>query len=446
MPRLRAELPPQDPDHSPGSAGRPSGGRSGDRLIDRCSDVGQALAESLGGIVAAVPADARGTVGLARHLAVDKVLVSRVLKALRTGDPIAVLHHLPGPEPLRRLVRAAQSAGIGQALVAAADTAVQRFDLLVREETGDRSTLDAILSGLVPAARVGFELRRKQAAYRAMSQLKGVTARLNVASVLLHPGSDPNRIDVVWIFGTLGIQRLRAGVPIKFASRRLGPETAPRAPRTLRGEPVDAATGLSHLRLDEYCSTPVPELLVQRAGDVLHYTLADEGFGPRSAVDLVFAEVNRNEIDRWAAAAPNAHGRERRTYFFAEVPIPTEALLFDVYSHEAIFGGREPELSVYDTALEGIASPNDPGRDIDRLDTSESIATIPLGAGAAPSSDAPVYATLIADVCARLGWSLERFRGWRTRIDYPMYGSQVTLSFAPPPAPTSAPSPADDAT
>ena len=44
---------------------------------------------------------------LARRLGVDKVLTSRVLKALRNKDAIAVIKLAPGPAPLRRLLRAA---------------------------------------------------------------------------------------------------------------------------------------------------------------------------------------------------------------------------------------------------------------------------------------------------------------------------------------------------
>ncbi len=404
---------------------------SGADLIARCAALGDEIGSSLRAIIDELPTDRRGTVGVARHLAIDKVLSSRLLKALRATDPIAVIHHLPGPEPLRRVTRAARSLGFAASTIDAAERAIDRFEALIRDETGDRGTLDAILSDRVPEARAGFELRRKQAAYRAMSELKGLTARRHLAAVLLHPGSDPLRLDVVWIFGTLGLQRLRHAVPVKFASRRIGPETTPRSPSTLRGEPVDAATGLVQLRLDAYCSRPAPELLVQRAGDVMQYTLADAGFGPHSAVDLVFAEVNRNEIDRYASPVQSP-GRAKQTYFFAEVPIPTEHLLFDMFVHDDVFPGREPTLTVYDTALEGIASPNDPGRDIDRLDTAETVVALGRGLDRVATRLVPFHAALLAETCATLGWDAGRMRGWRAAIDYPMYGSQVTLSFEPP--------------
>lgn len=420
------------------SATEPGNARDGRDLVERSSRLGARLAECFTLLLAALPKEALGTVGLARHLGIDKVLASRLLKALRQNDPVATLHHMPGPDPLRRVAEALRSRGASDLTVNQSLDAIASFELLIREETGDRSALDAILAGLVPAARSGFELRRKQAAYRAMSQLKGVAARINIATVLLAPGSDPTRIDVVWVFGTLGIQRLRAGVVVKFASRRLGPTPSPRSPQTLAGKPVDAAVGLDDFRLDHHCTSDAPGLLVHRIGDVCHYALADRGFGPRSAVDLVFAEVNRNELDRLRASGPAAPTpssappvRPRKTYFFAEVPIPTETLQFDVFVHDGVFPEQQPELVVYDTALEGVASPNDPARDMDRLDLAETVKPLGRGVDGARSRDFPSYQDVLNEVLGALAWDGRRFTGWRTRIDYPMYGSQVTLSFAP---------------
>lgn len=393
------------------------------------SSTGTDLARSITNVLEAVGAS--GPVQLARALGIDKVLASRALKAARNRDPMAVVFLAPGPEPLRRVLKAASRRGIDMSLIDRAELAVDRFDRLIKQQAGDRSALDAIISSWLPEARVEFELRRKQTAFKATSQLKGAVAQVNLATVMLHPSDDGAHLDVVWVTGLLGLHRLRPGAAVKFATRRLDGGDAPRRPMSLDGREVDDLEGV---RLDAYCSSPPPPLNIVRAGEVVHYTLAGEAFGPRSAVDLVFAEVNRAEMKRHVAP-----GSRRKGYVFAEVATPVQTLHFDVLVHEQVYPKREPELFIYDTALDGVAKINDPGRDIDRMDMIESIKPLGIGPSRWRSTDVPNYAELIRDVCTRLGWPAEEFRGYRCRIDYPIYGSQVAMAFDPPESSTTSP-------
>jgi hypothetical protein len=309
--------------------------------------------------------------------------------------------------------------------VESATSAINDFEQLIRQEAGDRGALDAIISAWLPDARREFEVRRKQAAFKAMSQLRGAMAEWNVATAILHPADDPSRLDIVWISGLLGLQRLRPGVGVKFATRRIVEGNGPRRPTSLDGVSVE---GLEGVRLDEFCSSPPPALEVVPAGEVVHYQLADTGFGPRSAVDLIFAEVNRAEMARYVDPE-----LKRKGYVFAEISTPVKTLQFDVFLHEDVYPGSEPGLLIYDTALDGVADVNDRGRDIDRLDLAESIEPLGTGISRFRSARVPGYARLIDLVCTKMGWDGTRFRGYRCQIEYPLYGSQVAMTFAPPP-------------
>ena len=50
-------------------------------------------------------------------------------------------------------------------------------------------------------------------------------------------------------------------------------------------------------------------------------------------------------------------------------------------------------------------------------------------------SEAPWYVDLINEVCQRMNWDAERFRGFRgfrgfrARIEYPVYGSQIVIAY-----------------
>jgi hypothetical protein len=404
----------------PGAPLVPAGDPAG--LEERAQAVGRALASALGATLASVPEARQGPQALAVALGLDKVLTSRTLKALAQGDPIAVLHAAPGPEPLRRLVRAARRRGATAATTAAAAAAVQAFEEFIRRDAGDRSALGAMLSAWLPEARAEFELRRKQSAYRALSELKGASMELNVSTTFLAPAEDGTHLDVVWVNSFLGLSRHVPRAPVRFTSRRLGVASSARRPMTLDGAPVEDLAGV---RLDGFCVAAPAPVEVQRAGDVIHYVLGSAAYGPAARFDLVFAEVNRAELPR---DVPRGSGR--KGYVYADIAVPAKALVLDVFVHVDVYPGAEPELIVYDTAIGGIADVNDRSRDFDRLDLLESVET--LGPGQVRLAEAPRYGELVRHVHGRLGWDLSQFRHYRVRIEYPVYGSQVVLAFRAP--------------
>lgn len=414
-----------------GGAGPDAPGTPGDKLEIKIVAAGAGLLTGLGSVLEAVPESPRGPQALARRLGIDKVLASRLLAAVRSADPLFVVHRTPGPEPLRRTIEAAARQGVEPSLLDAAREAVDRFERLIRDEVGDRASLDAIVSAWLPEARREFELRRKQSAFKAMSHLRGAMARSVMATVMLAPSEDdPGRLDVIWLNGLFGVVRLRPRAGVRVATRRLGPEQSARRPMTLDGEPIE---DVARARVDEFCSSPAPSFTVERAGQAVHYSLAGDGYGPRSAVDLVMAEVNRAELP---ATVPAGSGR--KGHFFAEVSLPAEVLQLDVFLHRSVYPDAGPEVRVYDTSFEGVADANDRARDIDILDVLERVEPMGEGLGVSRSADVPRYLELLRSACARLGWDPGAFRGFRCRVEYPIYGSQVTMLFDPPASGTAA--------
>lgn len=410
------------PDTSPVSESR----GTGQELEVRIIQTGERLLAGLSRAVDSVPDSRVGPQALARRLGLDKVLASRVLKTVRSGDPLAAIHRAPGPEPLRRVLRAMSKAGVDDAVIDEAVGAIEGFERLIRDDVGDRSSLDAIVSAWVPEARREFELRRKQSAFKAISQLNGTQAETLMASVFLHPTDDGTHLDVVWINGLFGLHRLRPGASVRFATRRLSHPEPGRAAFTLDGQQVESQ---ADLMLDEFCSTPTPGLGIHRVGDSILYTLQDNGFGPRSATDLVFAEANRGEVKRYAKP-----GVRRKTFVFAENSTPSKVLQFDAFIHESLFEGSDPALRIYDTSFEGVADVNDPRRELDRLEMMESVESLGMGVSRCRSADVGRYGELLQTVCERLRWDGGRFRGYRCRIDYPLYGTQVAMAWDQPQA------------
>jgi len=408
-------------------------GRPDHRLEDRISDVGLALGDSLSHLLDSLPGGANGPADLARRLDIDKVLASRVIKAARNRDPIAVIYHSPGPEPLRRMIKATGRARIDRSLLDNAEKAVEDFENLIRIDVGDRGSLDAIISAWLPEARQEFELRRKQSAFKAMSQLKGAMCETNLVTAFLHPNKDAHHVDVVWLSGLFNLQRLRPDAAVKITTRHL-PTANPvesdqqRQPTSLDGRAIEAP---EDVRLDPFCSAPPPALRMLVAGHAVHYMLADQGYGPRSAANLVFAEADLQEMLLYARP-----GQDRQYSVFAEIATPSKLLVFDALVHEDVYPDAHPSLYIYDTAHDGSADVNDPARDIDRLDTAESVQFLGKGVSRFRTADVAYYADMLNMVCAKRGWDGNKFRGYRCRIDYPIYGSQVAMSFTPPPPTT----------
>ena len=78
--------------------------RSKGSLEVRIHAAGEDLLNGFVRVLSQIPGGDSGPQQLAKELGVDKVLASRILKAMRAPDPMSVIHRVPGPEPMRRLL------------------------------------------------------------------------------------------------------------------------------------------------------------------------------------------------------------------------------------------------------------------------------------------------------------------------------------------------------
>lgn len=397
-----------------------------DPLDVRIMRTGDELMAGLTRVLKYVPGNDAGPQRLATELGVDTVLASRLLKAVRSPDSMSLIHRTPGPEPLRRVLKASAKYGVPPDVLAAAHEAVNAFEHLIDSAAGDRSSLEAILSAWVPEARREFELRRKQAAFRAISQLKGLQANVFAETAIFTPSDDGQHIDVVWIKSVTGLSRLRPAAVVKFTSKRGVESPNQRMPVTLAGERVDS---VQNTVVPEFCTSPTPALTAQIVGEQTHYLL--EGVKLGDSVQVMTCEVNHSEIPRFI---PTSRGR--RAWASSDLAIPAQRFQFDMIVHQDIFPGEHPDLRVYDTAIRGTADRNDPARDIDQFDLLESLEHLGVGLARFASSDVPKYRQMLESVCSRLNYDASKLRGYRVASDYPLYGSQYTMSFRTTDAPT----------
>ncbi len=387
------------------------------------SAVGQELAQSLHAALASLPGFSVRPKWLATALGQTVATMSRLMKATRHSDPLAVALHIPGPDPLRRLLAAAREKGAARAAVAHALAAVEDFEALIQRAGGDRSTLNTILTTWVPASRREFVLRRRQAIFKNLSELKGVATAVELDAKILHPSEDGAHMDIAVIHGAFGVERIRPDVPVKFETLRLLRNPKERRATNLAGDPV--ADDLDCVRLDQFCNAPPAPLVGKVIGDRVQYTLAGDSFGIGASFDLVLAELNLAEIPLGTES-----GQERTVFFFNVIDHPIRKLVFDLFVHRDLFPGREPELTVHDTSSSGPVRPEDPERDIDRMELIERVELLGAGTAGVRLVEIPHYVRLLEHAYATLGWDPADFRGFRVQVDFPLVSSQVSLTLA----------------
>jgi len=356
---------------------------------------------------------------ISRRLGVSRVMVSRLIGAIRKPDPCESLTRIPGPETLRSIIRAAEDAGVPAQHAADAMDAVDAFDALIRDQYGTRTALNAAMSSANPDTREKFEQSSRYQVFKGMSQILGVQSNIWLTCMMLTPSkNDPHAIDISTIHGTSGLRRLRSdmpihfiyGIPPKYKDSRQSPQR----------KDIDVSAFMNH--------TPAPLTATEENGQIINTFAPDVG-GKDDLYDM-FAEVYiPSGSGRYAAP-----GRTRRgTSVIPDIPVVT--LVSDVIIHADIFEGIDPELSVYNTMARGGADIEDPQRNVDLASTNDRIEAIGRGIEPLAITELPKYPDMVRYLCEKNGYTPEEFRTHRLRVHYPVYGFQYVIAYpvSPPP-------------
>lgn len=402
-----------------------TGSGPSDTLEQRLSKAAERVRAAIGDVITEIPIRAHRPSELQRVLKLDRTLASRLLQAVRLPDPLAALHRLPGPYGIRLLLKAATGTVGNPEVVGRAEKALVELEHLVLTHVGHWNDLDAALSGWLPDVREELDAASRRAAFKAMSNIRGIMAETELSITLLHPSTTrPGWVDRACIAGLCGMRRLRPGAPMGLLhGHSIAPP--PGSQRlSLDGQPIDQEHGPGLLR--EFSTTPTPRFDVVVAGNTVHYLLEQDDVGLDSRVDLLFGDVTRGRYpaNQGVSPQPAAPG--------AGIDVPVRTLIVDVLLHEEVWPGVEPELQLYDTAVRGIANPVDPARKMDRRDVLDSVQGLGAQAARLRTPEVARYAEMIAFVCEKLGWNAADLRGFRYRAEHPVYGYQVAMIFQPP--------------
>lgn len=398
-----------------------------DVLRARAEEVGGRLQQAVDGLVAEL--GRRGVHdqrSIQAAFGLSQAATSKLLASVRRADPLATLSLIPGPEALEQMVGGASRAGVARERLAAAEDAIAQLRAFVDGEVGSRATLDAMLSDWVRESRASFELRHKGAAFKAMSAVRGVQAELVFNAGIVHPSARPEVHDCIGIDALLGCRRVRPSGTLRIAGSHMAPPGASFSLTRLDGGPIES---MRDLLLPEQSTLPADRIQTQRHGHLLESTVHDLPLGKSAARghDIVCAQVFRGlHRAQRGSGAPTAG-------FAGQAEPPAELCVVDALVHDDVWPGAKPEASLFDTVVRGIAHPDDPWRQADRLDMLETVQSLGRGPDAFRLPEFPRYPELVRELCGRLGWDANRLRGWRIRVRYPIYGSQIGLAFPLPP-------------
>jgi hypothetical protein len=395
------------------------------QLERKIGAVGQNLSGALNALMAELPGSPARSVGLSKVLGVNRDLARKTLIAARQDDPLAAAHAMPGPEGLRTLLKAARSRKVDGNVLQTLEDAIGAFEELLRTTVAGRPELDVLLSAWIPESRVRFELSNRQLALKSISALKGLVTDALITTAFIHPAADDCCV-ILLVNGAVGLRRLRPGVPIHLTTSDLTRPPQQSIMTTLTGEPIDTDQG--NVWLADFCTAPSESFEIRRCRNVVHHVIPGDGIGPKSGQTVFRAEIQSQVYPDYKRPEP---GRTHGT--ISPIYIPAKLLVLDVLVHESVWPGCHAELLIHDASINGLVDPNDPLRDVDRLDFAESVQRLGRGTGRCRIAEYADYIKLIRYCCETLGWDGEQFRGYRCRMQYPLYGSQVTLSFDPAP-------------
>lgn len=383
---------------------------------DRVAAVAGQLRGALRAVVREVAGPTPRPARLVGELHVDKSLASRLVRALRADSPFAFIYFVPSPTGLRMVLDAAGAAGVDAELCAAARRATEMFQDLLDDLPGGRTSLDTLISESVVEVRERAERTAKQAVHKSMSYLLGFHCETITSALMLQPSADGMGVDGIEVSRRADVRRLRPSAPVALfsisaaANRATGP--GPRLEALGRDGAVEPMAFL----LPEFCAPPMPPVsLVQDNGHTI-FALSEAAASVHEPVTVTSALVVRGG---WITHRSPEQMEDGRSYL---LHYPCKLLIRDLYIRDDLYVGAEPQIRLEFPSPLGTPRPRSRGNGtrLNTLDMSAPIENLGRGLGKTAAHGVPEHARLVDHAFDVAGWDADRFRGYRTRIIYPV--------------------------
>lgn len=367
----------------------------------------------------------RRSADLARWLEIKPKLAWQIWNVVHADQPLEAWQHLPGDAGVEIVLLAAQAQGVSAKSLQAARSAFARLNQLIQVHAGDRASLASMLThaGGAAAARMDEEFR--ELAFRGVSAIWGVQARIQVMISIMHPGRSADRVDVVAVRGMVDLRRLRPNLP--WVVSRIGTSVPKRDHGDRYAEPLAKVEPGEPPLLREFCSAPRNAFrLLPVTEERADIELAPGAVGQTGAVTFFAGEVFRN-LDRYRCA------RQPLGQIAPIVFTPTELYLHDVFIHPDAEPLLPFRVKIYgDPRGEGFENLVERNR----IPMSTQVEDRGVGPSAAHLPLVPRHVELIESIHERLGWNAAHARLHRLLIRFPVVPSIALLEFDLPEPPT----------
>ena len=374
--------------------------------------VGRALAQALRGVVDSSARLPTGASALSSRLKFSRVLISRILNALKRDEPLTTLQLLPGPESLRSFVQGMGRLGVATKRVKAAVGAIDRFEMLIRDGFGTRSKLNAAICSHAPSMQSRLELGGRQRVFAGMRELRGGEADAWVAAHMLAPDrDDPSKLNARILQGFIGLRQLRLDTTVYFDFM---PAEEPSGTQP-------SSTGKSGL--EEFYANPPARLVVEEAQGRKIFRLASGHIGKDFLCDMLSLTRVQGAIARFARSPG------RRTGSFALIKTPVKLLHLDILLPGELVDDSEPELFVFVPGPRNCTNVNDRIDDLDRVSVPERTEVLASGASRFEVPAVPNYRRMLERMAGELGYDLDAMRVHRVSVAYPPFGYEFVSTF-----------------
>lgn len=388
-------------------------------------DLRSALAELLAAVGTPIrqPRDIKSALGL------HQTLAWKIHRIAQGADPLADAQFIPGATGFATFLDAARARKLPLPTIAKVEQAYARFRTLVSDQSGDRASLELMLSGL-EAAEAPADLRSvRRGGYRCNSAVWGMQLRMKLLCQIVGPSTSPGLLDFVIIRGLIGMRRLRPNVALPIAPISLVSEEG-QAPESNRVQPLDPASVHKGLALmPQFSSNPLPDINIgKNAAGIAEYQLGATPIGGREGSTVISGERIRSAGSMFRDGT-NEHGRTALAF-----RQPIERAVLDMWVHRDLFPHADPQASHY-SEVNGVHWDEQSPAHAEVLPLVERVDHRGAGLSNAALMDVPQYRNLMDFSFAAVGWNPNDFALFRLKMDYPPISTALVMKLELPERP-----------